>query len=446
MAKYPIIASNGDGSSLLLPTASINYDNDNKYLTATNISASNLILSGANNAVISVSGGVFIPYNAASYSGSYITSDGVSWRPALQPLVSAGTASGDLTGSYPNPTVRSISNVNTGSLKVANGGLSGSGQANILSSIPSGSLIIANGTGNIIQVSTSSYDGVGDWILGATNAGTTWGATRATAATKDQNVQYFTCPVANTTAVHTWTKANSNHKWARLLIQAGGGAGAAGGLVSASPSTDATAGGAGGGFTDTTVYLGNISTATVTVGAGGIAATTFVYNTYAPPGTPSSFSATGLFFSAEGGRGANTAASSTLLIATSGKGMTFNGGSGSIGRSAVAGPGAPSAGASGGGMGGVSAPINGSAGGTSGVGTTNTAGVALSHGSFAPNLFGYTLPLGFGTGGSGGAFPGGWGYNGVFGGGGGGSAKASPTSWPVRGGNGGDGFVVVISY
>jgi len=434
MSKLGISLSNGDGRNTSTPTSSVNYDDVTQYLTINDISGSNFVLSGANNAIISVSGGVFIPYNAANYSNYYMVTDGSKWIPALA-SITVGTASGDLSGSYPTPTIRNIGNVNTGSLKIANGGLSGSGQNNILNNISSGSLVIANSTSTLTAVSTASYNGIGDWVLGSTD-GNSWRAVTASAPTMDINVQYFIGGSTTTLGgTYTWTKTSANHKWVRLLIQAGGG----GGGGSQTTSYGASGGGAGG-FTDVTQYIGNITTATIVVGAGGYQGTT---NEVAETGGTSSFSLTGVFFSAAGGKGGIYGLSAGGV---GGIGLTFNGSDGGDESSTAAAitPGVDGPGASGGGGGAYSAPITAENGGTAGRYTTNTTAPA-GNGSYTPNLFGYNIPIGFGTGGRGGAY-GVSGSFGVFGGGGGGAGRFITGGSVCYGGHGGSGFVVVISF
>lgn len=431
MAKNSILLSNDDGNELLTDTSLVSYDNTTGYVSINNISASQITLTGSTNAILLSDGGVISAKKASDNSGSYVVSDGTKWTVGSVANAALGTAAGDLAGTYPNPTFKNIGNIRTGSLPIARGGLSGSG----ISSIPSGSLVIASGNGTLIAVSTASYNGSGEWVLGAANNGTTWGAVTASAPARDANLQYFTCSVANTSRTVSWTKANSNHKWARIMLQAGGGGG--GGAATLN-GLNASGGGAGG-FTDIVVYLGSTSTGTVTVGAGGVGSAT---NTIGSSGVSSSFSASGVFVSAAGGTGGTNG----NIPGAGGTGLTYTGGSG--GGATTSAPtnaaGGNSAGASGGGAG-AYAVSSEKAGGIAAQYTRDTTNSVGSGGNFSSNLLNYTMPLGFGTGGSGGALNNATSPNGVFGGGGGGAGRLTSGS-PNSGGNGGDGFVVILTY
>lgn len=433
MAKNSILLSNDDGNELLTDSTLVSYDDASGYLAVSNISASQLVLTGAVNAVLLNDNGVISAKKASDNSGSYLVSDGTKWTVGSVANAALGTAAGDLGGTYPSPTFRNIGNVISGSLPVARGGLSGSG----INSIPSGSLVIASGNGTLTAVSTASYNGSGEWVLGATNNGTTWGAVTASAHARDANLQYFTCSVAGTSRTVSWTKANSNHQWARIMLQAGGG----GGGGAATLNGNNASGGGAGGFTDIVVYLGSTSTGTVTVGAGGLGSST---NTIGSSGVSSSFSASGIFISAAGGTGGTNG----NVPGAGGTGLTYTGGAG--GGATTSAPtnaaGGSSAGASGGGAGAYNTTtVLQKAGGTAGQYITNTTNSVGSDGNFTSNLLNYAVPLGFGTGGSGGIADSAASPNGVFGGGGGGAGRLLSGS-PNSGGRGGDGFALILTY
>jgi len=433
MAKNSILLSNDDGNELLTDIANLSYDDVTSHIAINNISASQFVLTGAVNAVLLNQNGRVVARNAASNSGSVLLTDGSSWVVAPMPSnLSVGTVGGDLSGSYPTPVFRNISNVRTGSLPVSRGGLSGSG----ISSIPSGSLIIANGTGNLIAVSTASYNGSGDWVLGAVNNGASWGAVTASAPARDVNLQHFTCSVIGTSRTVTWTKGNPNHQWARVMMQAGGGGG---GGASTLNGLNASGGG-GGGFTDTVIYIGNINTATITVGAGGLGS---MVNTRASDGVSSSFSASNIFVSAGGGTGGTNG----NVPGAGGVGLTYSGGAGGGATTSAAtnGAGGSSSGASGGGAGSYSATVPEKIAGTAGQYVSEATNTVGSSGNFKSGLFSYAVPFGFGTGGSGGALDSAASPNGVYGGGGGGAGRLLSGS-PNSGGRGGDGFVIILSY
>lgn len=426
MPKKSIVLSNQNGRIRTSRSASFSYDTDTKYISISDLSASTISINGAYNSIFTVVSGVITPINAADNNSKYIVSDGTKWIADFPSNAAVGIAEGDLTGSYPNPKFKNISNISTGSLRIARGGLSGSGLANILSTIPSGSLLIANGTASISYISTASIsDYTKDYVLG-TAGNLNWSVITASAAERDVDVQYFTCSNPLTTSIQTWTKNNSNHRWARVMIQAGGGCG------TYAPST-VPAGGGAGGFTDTVIYVGNINTATITVGQG---ATGSISGVGAGTAHSSSFSASNTFLSAlPGGNG--TAATP----GTGGLGLTFTGGIGGGNTNDLP----PNAlGSAGGAYGIVTTNV---IGGTAGAFSTNTtASITNANGLYKSNLYGYNVPIGFGSGGS---FSGSTtaansiAGNGIFGSGGAGARGAGAGG---RTGNGGSGFVVIVSY
>jgi hypothetical protein len=417
-----ILLSSGSAKRWSAPGNRFTYDTDTEYISIDNLSSSQFVLNGAISSVLINSGGIVTAYAANTNSGSYLVTDNTKWTVGSAGNVSIGPVSGTLSGRYPNPRFVDITYVDTGSLPVARGGFSGSGNFNLLSSIPSGSLIVANGTGSLTVVSTASYAEGNDYVLASVSGSSVWAAVTASAPVRDANVQFFTCsaPLTNTTA--SWVKQNPNHQWARVMLQAGGGAGAFGaGAVGA--------GGGAGGFTDITVYLGSTSTGVVTIGRGGKAIASGAANRI--PAGSSSFSASNIFVSAREGE---NGVSPGNPGGAGGAGLTYNGGTGGT---------AP------GGAGGSSAGSGGGAGSYTGTGfilggtggmyySEITASTSPVDGRSFSGIFGYNIPLGFGSGGSyRGAAPITAG-NGISGSGGSGMSGGS--------GNGGDGWVVVVSY
>jgi hypothetical protein len=426
MPKKNILMSSGSTRTYVAPSNKFTYDTDTGYVSVDNISSSNFAFPNAANSILVSSGGIITPY-IADISNKYVISDGNKWGTGQITNAAIGIVDGDLTGSLPNPTVKNLSNVATGSLPIQYGGFSGSGQANVLSSVANTSIIIANNTGSLTNFSSGSgLDFANNTYILASVSGTTrWAAVTASAAIRDANVQYFTCSNNLTSSIQTWTKANPDHSWARIMLLGGGGAGATG---------SATSGGGGGGsagFTDISVYVANITSGTVTVGAGGAGSV----GSTPRNGVSSSFSATNIFLSANGGSGA------LLTVAgNNGNGFTLDGVDGGAGSTAAGAVGTGGSGAGAGGGGGTT----GGVGGASGLYyLTASGGTASNPGTFQPNLYGYTIPIGFGSGGGGGgtAAAGGSGSYGA-GGGGGGRNPAGQTN----GGDGGSGFVVVVSY
>lgn len=462
MPKKSILISSGSAKRWAIPSNKFTYDTDTGYVSIDSLSSSQLTITGAINSVLVSSGGVIAAYKAEGNSGSYLVSDGTKWTAGSAGNVSIGPVSGTLTGSYPNPKFIDITYVESGSLPVARGGLSGSGNYNLLTAIPSGSLILASGIGSLTVVSTASYSQTGDaWVLASVSGTTQWAAVTASAPERDANVQFFTCSNPLTSSTNQiWTKMNPNHQWARVMLQGGGGGG--GGAVSSS-LTNGCVGGSGGGFTDIVVYVGNILSASIVVGAGGLGGriATNTGSNLSPglSGVSSSFSASGIFVSA--GSGSGGVANSNTNSSDGGIGLTYVGGIGGLGaNSAILNIGGSSSGAAGGGGGGIGAVFAGS-GGTSGMYTTEvTGGIGGNYytlgstqgasGSSLVNLYGYQLPFSFGSGGGGGGAVSGtsssYGGNGIFGSGGGGGGRTATSAGFSYGGNGGDGWVVVISY
>ena len=455
MPKKSILISSSSAKRWEAPLSRFTYDTDTQYVSIENLSSSQFVLTGAVSGVLISSGGVVTAYKAIDYSGSYLVSDGNKWTVGSAGNASIGPVSGDLSGSYPNPRFKNIGNVTTGYLPIARGGFSGSNNYNLLSAIPSGSLILASGTGSLTFVSTASYIAAGgaaggDWILGSVSGTTQWAVVTASAPAMDVNVQFFTCSSPTTTTTGSWIKQNPNHQWARVMLQAGGGGG---GGMTTSPNpanTYYTAGGGAGGFTDIVIYVGNISMANITVGGGG-AGSVAVFPARGGSGASSSFSASNVFISSFGGTGG--ASSVSVPSATGGGGgigLTYVGGDGSDYNLV-----APGAVGSGGGGNNNFTPGQG-------LGIAPTASLYVNNivnaggyttgpaeGAFPPgrytSLYGYNIPVGFGSGGNGNAYglsaPGGSGSYG--GGGGGGGYRGDSYS---KGGNGGGGFVVVVSY
>jgi hypothetical protein len=428
MPKYGISLSNDDGRITSTPTASVNYDDITKYLNITHLSASSITINGAINSIITISNGVWKTYKASDYSNHYMVFDGNNWTPQLITVLE-NTASGDISGSYPFPVLKNISNVTSGWLLTGNGGVGTPTQNNLLNNISSGSIIIANSTNTLTAVSTASYNGVGEWVLG-TSDGTSWSAVPASKIAMDIDVQQFTNPGWN-----TWNKRNSAHKWARIMILAGGG----GGGGASGGNSPGAAGGGGGGFTDVEAYIGDLSTATVYVGWGGAGSGT---PTRAASGEDSYFDGRsgGIYFSAKGGQGG--------IRPTPNVGG--GGGDGGLGFGINGGKGA-----------GVALVPNnvqngqsrgGSCGGGSGYATTPSTVMPASSGgsSIYPNgfnLFGYAgTTVKFGSGGGGGVNMSDGGGGDLYGAGGGGGGRCIPSLSSTYGGAGSAGFVIVVTY
>jgi hypothetical protein len=415
MAIKNILLSSGSAKRWSAPENRFAYDTDTEYISIDNLSSSQFVLTGAISSVLINSGGIVTAYAASTNSGSYLVTDNTKWTVGSAGNVSIGPVSGTLSGSYPNPRFVDITYVDTGSLPVARGGFSGSGNFNLLRTIPSGSLIVANGTGSLTTISTASYVEGNDYVLASVSGSSVWAVVTASAPARDANVQYFTCSSPTVTTTGSWVKQNPNHQWARVMLQGGGG----GGSVYTAGSTPGQKGGGGGGFTDIVVYVGNILSASITVGAGALGKTSTIGTTYIA--YSSSFSASNIFISAGAGKSGDLTAAGG---AAGGIGLTFTGGAGGD----PSGESSAGAGGGGGGFSGV--------GGSGGLYTAEVASSPNPANNYKLNFFGYNIPIGFGAGGRSR-------QNGIYGSGGGGGPNDNNA---IKAGDGGDGFVVVVSY
>lgn len=126
--------------------------------------------SGAHTLSIGVDNGGGLPVGTtvpvAQGSSVYLVSDGTDVTIGVSAATPAGNAGGDLGGTYPNPTVLSVANVNNGTLAVLHGGTgttTGTGTGdNVLSDSPTftGTVAFAAlaGTGNISTSAGSISD------------------------------------------------------------------------------------------------------------------------------------------------------------------------------------------------------------------------------------------------------------------------------------------------
>jgi hypothetical protein len=470
MANKKILVSSGNGKRQTVPTlsgtSSLYFDDATNTLVAKSGSIATLQV-GDNSGIITAVNGVVTNVPVGS-SGSVLFYNGSSWATGVASNPS-GSAGGDLTGSYPSPQVKSLSNVTSGTLGVAYGGTN-------KTTLTSGAILTGSSAG-IGTISTGQHNAV------VKVSGSSW----TIAGTRIIDVSaYFS-------AGSTWTKPEGA-RFIRVIIQGAGGGGSSGWLRNSTAQSVAGGGGGGsGGLTELIINVKDLAdgaTIPVYAGIGGAAGIRDVNNgaTAGGDGERSAFGVSGAldtptasnakyFAQATGGKGGTN----TNTVATGGAGgygLKANGVAGGSLASAASTPTAGSnnnigsaAGGAGGGVTTTTSGRNGATGGNAGAAYLTSslagglAGLAASNtnatdgdpGNFSSQTSGFTSDIyylssgGAGGGASYGATPGwpGWGGNSFYGGGGGGGAAGysnGSEGYYTAGGYGGDGYVVVISY
>ena len=254
MAKKSLILDNGDGRVAFSNTSSVSLDDGaGSNMSASYMTVGSLKLSGVGvgqTKLLSASNGTFSTFPDGTVNGGAIAFDGSKWvTSSLLVQDYSGSAYGDLSGSYESGVqVKNISNVNTGILPVAFGGTGKSlaaSQAYILKVSSS-----AGGTPVISALSASSGSIV-----------TTYGGAWTAIPPGYPDVRFYTS--GSTGNTFTWNKP-AGARFARVILQGAGGGG--GGT-----KTGVIGCGAGAGaFTDITLDVSSIASATITAGIGGV--------------------------------------------------------------------------------------------------------------------------------------------------------------------------------
>jgi hypothetical protein len=474
MANKKIIVSSGNGKRQTVPTISgtesLYIDDTTDTLVAKSGSLAALQV-GSSGGILSASNGTVTVITGTS--GSMLVANGSTWTSATS-RIPVGAAGGDLTGSYPAPQVKSISNVTAGTLAVANGGTA-------KTTLTSGGILTGSASGvGTIPNTAGTYDTFS--IL--KHNGTNWYMTDVS------RKNFYEAYVGS----YTWTKPAGARK-IKVIMIGGGGGGSSGWLRNlTSQSVVGGGGGGSGGYSEVWFNVSNLAdgaTIPFYVGAGGSGGFRDVSNgaTAGGSGERTAFGVSGsadtptasnikFFAQATGGSGGTN----TNTVATGGSGGYGNIANGTAGGSLASAGVTPSAGtnnskgpAGGGAGGGVSSTasvrsgsnggdageiyaLTAAAGGTGGAGALNTSATNGSSGfglyiSTGFRSTSYTIGTGAGGGGaSGGATPGqagigGFaGYAGAGGGGGGAGYSNGSDGYYCYGGDGYSGYIAIITY
>lgn len=237
MSINKFIQVNNSGTRELVDSSSYYYDDVSDTIYVKNFSSSN-ISTKYQNSILSVYNNQLYPI-LPNISGATLVSDGTKWESKKVVLYPNGLAGGDLTGSYPNALFNNISNITSGTLQVANGGL---GQA--IANLTSGSILTfvnqLSGVAPSIETGILNINSQGKWVNGLIPS------------SSYAQVSVFT-------ASGIWYN-QYNKKFARVICIGAGGAGGAG------TTLHGGSGGGGAGISDVVVGINGVASATVTVG------------------------------------------------------------------------------------------------------------------------------------------------------------------------------------
>jgi hypothetical protein len=449
MSIKKIFPSNGNGKGA--ESSIVTYNDATNIVSGSKATVTTMTVGSLNGLLQEVGGVVASIDTSTAVSGNILQANGGQFAPAAATLETLG---GDLSGILSNPTVKSIANVVSGTLKINVGGTN----KNALSA--SAPLVLKSELGSPTNNSVITMNSSGsDFAYADKSVVDVVPMTGTLVYLYTGSVN--TVNTSATSTVFTWTKPQGA-KFIRVICQAAGGGGGTG-----AGSNSGGKGGGGGGYGDVVYNLISMpDSVTVTVGDGG-----YAYRSGAPAGGvagggggSSSFGKYLISYGGSAGYPGSTAptiAGGAGYKSTGGTGGYAKGGTLTAGGSVVLG------GAGGGSGGGGDSP--GSGGSTSvgynggsitylnitggiGGGLGLTAG-APQEASMFPfqkvilnNIPDSSFPNLICGGGGGGGGNSGWGTSATFGSGGGGGGSVRTTGAAGAGGYGGKGYVLIICY
>ncbi len=309
-----------------IASSSVNYDDGNNKLTVDKMSFSTASVGTGNGLLSTLVGGTL--------SASAGASDGeiVSWSTSSNKWVLKGDTvdltnvipTGDLTGStYSNALVKSLSNVSSDTLAVANGG-TGLTTAQVAALGTGSALLIGHGASAMTLIRDVAQGDLNKKpVLSANAGGTGWSYITQSAPAANADVQVF-----STAGSFNWYKP-ANTKMIRVLVQGAGGGGGSGANRNSLVAALGGAGGAAGAFVDSGLVLieDGFLTASVVVGSGGAGGVYPVSGTAGFTGSAgglSSFGSAldGQYFAANGGSGGGSGSISSGVISSGGASVT----------------------------------------------------------------------------------------------------------------------------
>ena len=438
MSIKKIFPSNGNSKGA--ESSVVTYNDVTGQVSGSKASAVSMTVGSLNGLLQEVGGVVTAIDTTTAVSGNILQANGGQFAPAAATLETLG---GDLSGILSNPTVRSISNVVSGTLKISVGGTN----KNALSA--SAPLVLGSNRTSPTSNSVITMNSAGGDFAYADKS-------VVDIVPLTSTIVYLYTGSIGVSNTFTWTKP-TGARFVRVICQGGGGGGGGGSSYGSYTGwMTGGCGGGGGGYSETIFNASFIQSGSIniTIGLGGIggigSAGGWVNGTAGSSGTSSSF---GNYVSGLGGSGGSSNSGGGSSVG--GVGFRSNGGAGGAlaANSTAVSAGADSYRSPGGGQG---ATTKSKSIGVGAAGGSTNGNIIVSGGSISTdsiyNFKNYYLnnvltqqqfPIkacGGGNGGNTGITGGSviWGS----GGGGGGNLNGQCGN----GGKGGDGYVIIICY